>query len=70
MQNPIGEADLEWILHRNCEGTKQLRNRLYFICVLDIIKTTRNVFLFLVIFEPTDTLNGIPILPYGCQALT
>jgi len=19
MQNPIGEADLEWILHRNCE---------------------------------------------------
>jgi len=33
MQNPIGEADLEWILHRNCEGTEQLRkiyiNRLY-----------------------------------------
>jgi len=26
MQNPIGEADLEWILHRNCEGTEQLRN--------------------------------------------
>ena len=25
MQNPIGEADLEWILHRNCEGTDQLR---------------------------------------------
>ena len=25
MQNPIGEADLEWILHRNCEGTEQLR---------------------------------------------
>ena len=24
MQNPIGEADLEWILHRNCEGTEQL----------------------------------------------
>ena len=21
-------------------------------------------------FEPTDTLNGIPILPCGCQALT
>ena len=20
----IGEADLEWILHRNCEGTEQL----------------------------------------------
>jgi hypothetical protein len=27
MQNPIGEADLEWILHRNCEGTEQLRNK-------------------------------------------
>ena len=26
MQNPIGKADLEWILHRNCEGTEQLRN--------------------------------------------
>ena len=25
MQNPIGEADLEWILQRNCEGTEQLR---------------------------------------------
>ena len=25
VQNPIGEADLEWILHRNCEGTEQLR---------------------------------------------
>ena len=25
MQNLIGEADLEWILHRNCEGTEQLR---------------------------------------------
>ena len=24
MQNPIGEADLEWILHHNCEGTEQL----------------------------------------------
>ena len=24
MQNPIGEADLEWILHRHCEGTGQL----------------------------------------------
>ena len=22
---PIGEADLEWILHRNCEGTEQLQ---------------------------------------------
>ena len=28
MQNPIGEADLEWILHRNCEGTEQLRDNL------------------------------------------
>ena len=27
MQNPIGEADLEWILHRNCEGAEQLRFR-------------------------------------------
>jgi len=26
MQNPIGEADLEWILHRNCESAEQLRN--------------------------------------------
>ena len=25
MQNPIGEAGLEWILHRNCEGTEQLQ---------------------------------------------
>ena len=25
MQNPIGEADSEWILHRNCEGTEQLQ---------------------------------------------
>lgn len=25
MQNPIGEANLEWILHRNGEGTEQLR---------------------------------------------
>jgi len=25
MQNPIGEADLEWILDRNCEGTEQLQ---------------------------------------------
>jgi hypothetical protein len=25
MQNPIGEADLEWILHRSCEGTEQLQ---------------------------------------------
>ena len=25
MQNPIGEADLEWILHRNCESTEQLQ---------------------------------------------
>ena len=23
-----------------------------------------------IIFEPTFTLNGIPILPSGCQALT
>ena len=28
MQNPIGEAELEWILHRNCEGTEQLRDNL------------------------------------------
>jgi hypothetical protein len=28
MQNPIGEADLEWILHRNCEGTEQLRKEI------------------------------------------
>ena len=27
MQNPIGEAELEWILHRNCEGTEQLREQ-------------------------------------------
>ena len=29
MQNPIGEADLEWILHRNCEGTEQLRKEIF-----------------------------------------
>ena len=29
MQNPIGEADLEWILHRNCEGTEQLQRMKY-----------------------------------------
>ena len=28
MQNPIGEADLEWILHRNCEGTEQKMNQI------------------------------------------
>ena len=28
MQNPIGEAELEWILNRNCEGTEQLRDNL------------------------------------------
>ena len=28
MQNPIGEADLEWILHRNCEGTEQLQQEI------------------------------------------
>ena len=26
MQNPIGEADLEWIFARNGEGTEQLQN--------------------------------------------
>ena len=25
-KNPIGEADLEWIFARNCEGTEQLQN--------------------------------------------
>lgn len=25
VQNPISEADFKWILHRNCEGTEQLR---------------------------------------------
>ena len=27
VQNPISEADFKWILHRNCEGTEQLRKR-------------------------------------------
>ena len=27
VQNPISEADFKWILHRNCEGTEQLRCR-------------------------------------------
>ena len=35
MQNPIGEADLEWILHRNCEGTEQLR---YFLNELHAVQ--------------------------------
>ena len=25
VQNPISETDFKWILHRNCEGTEQLR---------------------------------------------
>ena len=25
MRNTIGEADLEWIMHRNCEGTEWLK---------------------------------------------
>ena len=25
VQNPISDADFKWILHRNCEGTEQLR---------------------------------------------
>ena len=25
VQNPITEDDFKWILHRNCEGTEQLR---------------------------------------------
>jgi len=33
MQNPIGEADLEWILHRNCEATEQLQ-MLYFYQII------------------------------------
>ena len=28
VQNPISEADFKWILHRNCEGTEQLRNKI------------------------------------------
>ena len=43
MQNPIGEADLEWILHRNCEGTEQLR--------IQIVWGGRNVSLLLSVFE-------------------
>ena len=27
VQNPISEADFKWILHRNCEGTEQLREQ-------------------------------------------
>ena len=27
VQNPISEADFKWILHRNCEGTEQLRKK-------------------------------------------
>ena len=43
MQNPIGEADLEWILHRNCEGTEQLQ--------IQIVWGGRNVSLLLSVFE-------------------
>ena len=45
MQNPIGEADLEWILHRNCEGTEQLRKIKFFnreICVCAHLTQTRH----------------------------
>ncbi len=34
VQNPISEADFKWILHRNCEGTEQLRIMLINICDL------------------------------------
>ena len=34
VQNLISEADFKWILHRNCEGTEQLRIMLINICDL------------------------------------
>ena len=38
MQNPIGEADLEWILHRNCEGTEQLLYKIVIIITQKVWK--------------------------------
>ena len=45
------------------------------ITVVKYISTRYNIFnlrcaITLTSFEPTFTLNGIPILPSGCQALT
>ena len=38
MQNPIGEAELEWILHRNCEGTEQLLYKIVIIITQKVWK--------------------------------
>ena len=38
MQNLIGEADLEWILHRNCEGTEQLLYKIVIIITQKVWK--------------------------------
>ena len=46
MQNPIGEADLEWILHRNCEGTEQLLivfEKMKYITEEAVIKTAKRI---------------------------
>lgn len=49
-------------------------NYLYFHLVkwvnIEYNKNNLKCSITLVIFEPTVTLNGIPILPYGCQAST
>ena len=49
MQNPIGEADLEWILHRNFEGTEQLQFiyeymvlKIKYISKYDMINNSKN----------------------------
>ena len=51
MQNLIGEADLEWILHRNCEGTEQLRIRKDFEMdqpiIISVIVPVYNIFEYL-----------------------
>ena len=51
MQNPIGEADLEWILHRNCEGTEQLP-------LFSLIRQRLMIFRFPVNFPNNDTRNA------------
>ena len=48
VQNPISEADFKWILHRNCEGTEQLRIMLINICNL----TAYELLYFTGIWEP------------------
>ena len=55
MQNPIGEADLEWILHRYCEGTEQLRKDVREMKTKYIRDFRHN---YLVVQEESENPNG------------